>query len=142
MDLRDEIRLSKDDPLRQSSSLPFSDQNKPRKVNSGARKAMVTSRGSPRRWITSDMVLASKFGHQVLNAKLVSEFNPNIGHVEPVKDKAQDDVPNKNKDSDVVKDVLKNVVKDGVKDVVPDVVMKQVVANKKKMRQTELPKLE
>ncbi|GJY68049.1 hypothetical protein Tco_0471031 [Tanacetum coccineum] len=90
-----------------------------------ARKAMVTSRGSPRRWITSDMVLASKFGHQVLNAKLVSEFNPNI-----------------DKDSDVVKDVLKNVVKDGVKDVVPDVFMKQVVANQKRRRQTELPKLE
>ncbi|GKD76802.1 hypothetical protein Tco_1339423, partial [Tanacetum coccineum] len=103
-----------------------------------ARKAMVTSRGSPRRWITSDMVLASKSGHQVLNANPVSEFNPNIGHVEPVKDKAQDDLLNKDKESDDVKDVLKNVVKD----VVSDVVMKQVVANQKRRRRTELPKLE
>ncbi|GJW31041.1 kinesin-like protein KIN-13A [Tanacetum coccineum] len=46
MDLRDEISLSKDDPLRKSSSLPFSDQNKPRNVDSGAPKAMVTGRGS------------------------------------------------------------------------------------------------
>ncbi|GJV42048.1 hypothetical protein Tco_1420488 [Tanacetum coccineum] len=64
------------------------------------------------------------------------------GHVEPIKDKAQDDVLNKDKDSDVVKDVLKNVVKDGVKDVVPDVFMKQVVANQKGRHRTELPKLE
>ncbi|GKB52573.1 hypothetical protein Tco_0903326 [Tanacetum coccineum] len=99
---------------------------------------MVTSRGSPRRWITSDMVLASKSGHQVVNKKPVSEFNPNIGHVEPVKDKAQDDVLNKDKDSDVVKDV----VKDGVKDVVSDVFMKQIVANQKRRHRTELPKLE
>ena len=35
MDIRVELALSKGDPLPQSSSLPVSDQNKPRNVDSG-----------------------------------------------------------------------------------------------------------
>ncbi|GJT48047.1 hypothetical protein Tco_0974204 [Tanacetum coccineum] len=74
-----------------------------------------------------------------LNRNSGDTLNPYKGHdVEPVKDKAQDDLLNKDKESDDVKDVLKNVVKD----VVSDVVMKQVVANQKRRRRTELPKLE
>ncbi|GJT69617.1 hypothetical protein Tco_1028903 [Tanacetum coccineum] len=128
------------------------------------RGSKVTDKGSPRKWITSDMVAgrASKAGRQVFNPKLVSEFNPIIGHVVPVKDKESDVVKDKEsfvvKDKDMVlddvvkdkeSDVVKNVVNDVAKDVVSYVVLEKVVSNiklsnvvsKKRTRRTEFPKL-
>ncbi|GJR56557.1 hypothetical protein Tco_1407078 [Tanacetum coccineum] len=108
MDIRDEIRISKDDLFPKSTSLCVSDQNKHLNKLRGARKAMVTGRGSKvtsrgfkgtgrgssRKWITSDMVVTSKTGHHVFNQNPVSEFNPTIGHVIPVKDKAPNKLAN------------------------------------------------
>ncbi|GKA82186.1 hypothetical protein Tco_0788934, partial [Tanacetum coccineum] len=103
------------------------------------RGSKVTGRGSPRKWITSDMVIdrASKADRQVFNPKSVSEFNPIIGHVVPVKDKESDVV--KDKESFVVKDKVQDnlfnkdkesdVVNDVANDFLPDVVLEQVVAN-------------
>ncbi|GJU57124.1 hypothetical protein Tco_1234890 [Tanacetum coccineum] len=61
-----------------------------------SRASKVTGRGSSRKWITSDMAIAAKASRQVLNPKPVSEFNPTVGHVVPIKDKESDVVKVKN----------------------------------------------
>ncbi|GJX80220.1 hypothetical protein Tco_0328369 [Tanacetum coccineum] len=61
-----------------------------------SRASKVTGRGSSREWITSDMAIAAKASRQVLNPKPVSEFNPTVGHVVPIKDKESDVVKVKN----------------------------------------------
>ncbi|GKB98544.1 hypothetical protein Tco_0984681 [Tanacetum coccineum] len=130
MDIQEEIRLSKEDKLPESSGLPYSGQqsvkgrrglvspkkgksDSPKKRQSAhegivsgrgstvaSRASKVTGRGSSRKWITSDMAIAAKASRQVLNPKPVSEFNPTVGHVVPIKDKESDVV--KDKDSVVV----------------------------------------
>ncbi|GJW30628.1 ulp1 protease family, C-terminal catalytic domain-containing protein [Tanacetum coccineum] len=61
-----------------------------------SKASKVTGRGSSRKWITSDMAIAAKASRQVLNPKPVSEFNPTVGHVVPIKDKESDVVKVKN----------------------------------------------
>nr|GEX86951.1 hypothetical protein [Tanacetum cinerariifolium] len=65
--------------------------------------------GSPRRWLTKDMVQSIKAGNKVLNPMPLFEFNPSIGHVvKSAVDKALS--------FDVVKDTASDVVKENPKD--------------------------
>nr|GEW33941.1 hypothetical protein [Tanacetum cinerariifolium] len=65
--------------------------------------------GSPRRWLTKDMVQSIIAGNEVLNPMPLSEFNPSVGHVvKSAIDKALS--------SDVVKDTTFDVVKENPKD--------------------------
>ncbi|GKA87963.1 hypothetical protein Tco_0809727 [Tanacetum coccineum] len=79
MDVRDEMSLSKDDPSPKSSSLRVSDQNKHRNKLIGVKDKSQVGSLFPRKWRTSDMIVAAKHGDKVLNVQPVSEFNPTTG---------------------------------------------------------------
>ncbi|GKD07514.1 hypothetical protein Tco_1187199 [Tanacetum coccineum] len=77
MDIREEISLSKRDTLRESSSLPDSDQNKhrnklvgvkdkPRVGRVSPKKSKVIGSDSPRKkWVTRDMIVSTKHAFKV-----------------------------------------------------------------------------
>ncbi|GJV57057.1 hypothetical protein Tco_0869654 [Tanacetum coccineum] len=65
--------------------------------------------GSPRRWLTKDMVQSIIAGNEVLNPMPLYEFNPSIGHVvKSVVDKAMS--------FDVVKGTASDIVKENLND--------------------------
>ncbi|GJR44296.1 YTH domain-containing protein [Tanacetum coccineum] len=78
MDIRDKIRISKDDPLLKSSSLRVSDQNKhlnklrgfkdkPQVGRGFPKKSKVIGSDSPRsKWVTRNMIMSTKHGHKTL----------------------------------------------------------------------------
>ncbi|GJV81419.1 hypothetical protein Tco_1517289 [Tanacetum coccineum] len=113
MDIRDEIRLSKDDSLPKSSSLRDFDQNKHLNKLSGVKNKPQFGRGSSKK------------------SKVIGSDSPRIlNKVLVVKDKAcVDKAPDVVKDkADVVKDKLTNVVNDKA-----DVVKESVAKDKDKV---------